>query len=370
MATTVSISSVNSWSLLDSRMLKNYHSFGAGFLEVWFMEYAWQKELGHTYSSSSDVIQCELGGTAVYQDIAYAKFNSSFDFFKKFKKYLRPIGGHDIDALVIDERKLKKLFASTGYQQHPARNGKFWYRQQNDPITGNPIGIVNKRTEDLFGPNAPAIQYDLFRGMNVSGVNMKGCKRKLIPIKAYGITKYNLPLEDLLVLKLKIIDNHGMIKLGGKKKALRPKDFVDVMNLFGAIDPDSFDYDYFLYRLKKNRNTDCLDPQANELNREGHKRNVGEINSKIPYADRSVDQRVMTMLNTLFNHAKKRDLHQWARTQLSKRGLSESDIKGIVFRWEETDHQSGQVWDLLDGGIQNNIRELVPRIREVVESQW
>lgn len=159
----IKIDDLQSWKRLPQDMLKNYHVYGGGFLEIWYIEHTMQNKYKVTYNSPADAIQVELGGTAIYQNIALDKFKGSFNFFRIFKDNLRRIGGHDIDVLVIDQPKLETYLKKLGYTPHPDRNQKFWYRKQVDPIDPtNPVGVSNTSNQWCFRLQRIMNGYDIW----------------------------------------------------------------------------------------------------------------------------------------------------------------------------------------------------------------
>ncbi len=351
--------SVDSWAKLPEQLVRRYSSFGGAFIEPWYTEFVMQnypdRRKRVTYSGPSDAIQAGLGGVVIYQNIAGDLSGGSMDFFVKNRTKLRPIGGHDVDMLVIDPKKLEFFLSVVGYVFHKFQNRKFAYRPVRDPYTGQWMGITNKRTRELVksGKLKSAqsyIQYDLFRGMKASAVDMTGCESKLRKVRAFGIDKFNLSDEDLILTKAQIINQHGFIQVTNEQtrlKALRPKDYVDLMNLFVAVDSAGIDPDYFAYRMKLNMKADG--------NPGFRGRKVGEVDGSTPYTQRTVDQRVSTLFKTLNNQASNGNLKKWTRQRLFQSGYTMRDIDGLLFDWNR---------------IEQAITSVVPVLVQGWESEW
>ena len=348
------VNSYVSWKRLPAELVKRHGHFGGGFIEIWYTEHTLQNHLKINYSGPQDAIQVELGGGAIYQNIAKDKFGGSLDFFAKNRSKLRPIGGHDIDVLVINQKTLEKVLKEVGYAPHSDQNKKFWYRKQKNPYTNKWEGISNKRTKQLFkkqAANHRFIQYDLFKDMKIADMDMTGCDKKLREIKAYGITKWNLCNEDLIATKSIIVSRYGFIPMQGPKidyreKSLRPRDFVDIANLVAATEPERFDYTYFVDRLEMNMQNG---------GKSSKKRKVGQVDSSIPYNDRSVDQKVITLLSTIRNQTDNNNLETWIDDRLLISRLSKNSIKGLVFDWSK---------------IENNFSDIVPKIIDECKVRW
>lgn len=367
---SVTPSDIQSWKLLPPELVKRYGDFGAGFIEIWYLEHLMQNypNAKHkvVYNGPKDAVQVELGGGAIYQNITKDKFGGSLEFFVKYRGELRPIGGHDVDVLVLDEKKLTYYLQAAGYKPHPDKNQKYWYRVQQDPYTMVWAGRNHPRAKQLFG-GQPCIQYDLFRNMEIANTNMAGCEKKLRTIKAFNIVKYNLCDEDLIVTKAKIYERTGLIPMGKPKKgkslySMRPKDVTDLLNLIATIDMNKFDFTYFVDRLEKNLTSEGQSSKG---------RKVGKIDSNIPWQERSIDQRVVTVLRTLYNQAKNNNLQQWISDKIGSSNTklqANWDKGGYIGRTKLGRELKGIVFDWKD--IEAKLIELVDKTEAEYKARW